>query len=286
MSVADALPSSVTCPICLKKSVAIDPNSGDVSVDGVALSVLRSISMVTYKKCANELQLDHRDLLTGIPSMSSDDVALRVSGRESRMVYPPKIYKGDPLQVILNLQTTSVKTQVRMVESRCSSKWRQDKWSRQAHPSNSYSSSLSHRKTGARNGVAFFQNLHKFTDKNYINIARRDPWDYALPPECLVYQGNGWLHVYLKGVVWSSSNGAKGVLGSYCGDDNFQHTVPGAVVSDPNAKEVDELLDGFAKQKEPLNRTQEQDDLLCKLVQDQVKARVKARVSPDMAIDS
>ena len=97
-----------------------------------------------------------------------------------------------------------------------------------------------------------------------------------------MYQGNGWVHVYLKGVVWSSSNGAKGVLGSYCGDDNFQHTVPGAVVSDPNAKEVDELIDGFAKQKEPLNRTQEQDDLLCKLVKDQVEARV----SPDMAIDS
>ncbi|GMI46831.1 hypothetical protein TrCOL_g11925 [Triparma columacea] len=176
-----------------------------------------------------------------------DPVALRVSGRKSRMVYPPKIYKGDPLQVILNLQTTSVKTQ-----------------------------------RGARNGVAFFQNLHKFTDKNYELIARRDPWDYALPPECLVYQGNGWVHVYLKGVVWSGSNGAKGVLGSYYGDDNFQHTVPGAVVSDPNAKEVDELIDGFAKQKEPLNRTQEQDNLLCKLV----KFQVEARVSPDMAIDS
>jgi hypothetical protein len=145
MSVADALPSSVTCPICLKKSVAIDPNSGDVSVDGVALSVLRSISMVTYKKCANELQLDHRDLLTGIPSMSSDDVASRVSGRESRMAYPLKIYKGDPLQVILNLQTTSVKTQVRMVESDAAASC--DKTSGHDSTSiNSYSSSLSHRR--------------------------------------------------------------------------------------------------------------------------------------------
>jgi hypothetical protein len=43
---------------------------------------------------------------------------------QARMAHPSNIYKGDPLQVILNLQTTSVKTQVRMVESRCSSKWR------------------------------------------------------------------------------------------------------------------------------------------------------------------
>ncbi|GMI32780.1 hypothetical protein TrRE_jg9224 [Triparma retinervis] len=238
----DEIPPSVTCPICLKKTVILDPNTGNVSVDGVDLSALRSITMMTYKKCAPYLQLDGLELISGMPMLSTQPVTK--GSREPRMAYPKKAYEGAPLQVILNLQTTSLRTQ-----------------------------------TGMRDGVTFFETIHEQTEKMLSFVQRRDPWDYALPPECLVYQGNGYIHVYLKGVVWSSTSAAKDFV-SYDGDDAFQYTVPGAIFSDPNGNEVKQLLERFMLQK-PCGRLQELDVLLGRLV----NLNVAARVSPYVKVE-
>ena len=135
-----------------------------------------------------------------------------------------------------------------------------------------------------RDGVTFFETIHEQTEKMLNFVQRRDPWDYALPPECLVYQGNGWIHVYLKGVVWSSTSAAKDFV-SYDGDDAFQYTVPGAIFSDPNGNEVKQLLERFMLQK-PCGRLQELDVLLGRLVNFNVAARVSPYVKVEVETPS
>jgi len=202
----------IICPICSKKCVKISPTTGKVTVDGSELEHVSSLSMTTYKQYSpvdDFYKLDANALITGLPHTFRNEgggVRQMNGSRERRIDIPPTVYNGPPLKVTTNLQTTSIATQKR-----------------------------------TRDAVWFFTNLHALLDGDFISILRRDPYDYYLPPECLCYQGNGWVHIYVRGVVFSSAKTAKETIGDYQGGAPFREIVPGAIEEDPGTSEGKKL---------------------------------------------